>query len=88
MNILYDHAETVRCLAFSPDGKMLASGCDGGKVDLWDVAKGDLLCSIQAHRGRIWALGFSSDGRLLASAGNDVVKLWEPASLVPPRPPG
>jgi RNA polymerase sigma factor (sigma-70 family) len=69
-------------LAFSPDGRLLASS-DGATVHLWEVATGKEVRTFRGHRGEIDALGFSANGRRLASASADsTVLLWalEPAA--------
>ncbi len=76
----------VACLAFSPDGTILAGGDfrqDSSLVDihLWDVASGRTLRRIPAHRGSVHALSFAPDGRTLASAGTEpVIGLWDVAT--------
>lgn len=71
-------------LAFSPDGKVLASGSANKLVKLWDTATGAELHALQGHRFTILALAFSPDGKLLASGsyggGNGEIKLWDTAS--------
>jgi WD40 repeat protein len=72
-----DHPDTT-CLAFSPDGAVLAMN-RARAVELWDVAAGRLLRTLDGHAGAVSALAWSADGRLLASGGADqVVKLWDP----------
>jgi WD40 repeat protein len=67
----------VECVAFSPDGKILAMASSGGSVLLWDVATGMMLESLKGHASRVRTLAFSLDGRTLASGGEDrTVHLW------------
>jgi WD40 repeat protein len=69
--------EPVSFLAFSPDGKTLASS-GGGSVQLWEVATRREACRFQAHDTAQSSLTFSPDGRLLASGSTDItVLLWD-----------
>jgi WD40 repeat protein len=70
-------AKEVRCLAFSPDGTMIASG-HAGIALLWDVATGEKRSTLKAHKFAITALTYLDDGKTLATAGWDrTVKLWK-----------
>ena len=72
---------TAWSVAFSPDGRLVATGnYDGDAVWLWRVADGQLLQQLEEHpsRGRVAGLAFSPDGRLLLSGSEDAtVRLWE-----------
>jgi len=67
---------SVLCMAFSPDGKILALG--GPKLKLWDVASRKVTSTIEGHSAPVSCVAFSPDGKLLASGSDDhTVKLWE-----------
>jgi WD40 repeat protein len=84
------------CVAFSPDGSLLASGGGGGRYDepkpgelfLWDVGKRTRRATLQPHAGCVLSIAFAPDGKTLASASRGYVadeeahelKLWDVAS--------
>ncbi len=68
-------------VAFTPDGKRLATGSGTGIITLWDAESGQEVLTLRGHSGAIVRLTFSADGRFLASSSKDgTVKLWEAAT--------
>lgn len=77
-----EHGEAVYSVAFSPDGKTLASGgSEGGsdgKVILWDLATRSRLGEALLHPMGVRTIAFSPDGKTFGSGGNDGnVILWD-----------
>jgi RNA polymerase sigma factor (sigma-70 family) len=65
-------------LTFSPDGRMLASTLPGGTIRLWEILSGQERYRLVGHRGYIFGLSFTSDGRTLLSGGADSTALvWD-----------
>ena len=72
------HSGNINAVAYSPNGRIVASGGVDQTVKLWDVETGLELRTLMGHSSAVQALRFTPDGRLLASGGTDVViNLWD-----------
>ncbi|SLM37979.1 g-protein beta wd-40 repeats containing, partial [Lasallia pustulata] len=78
LQTLEGHSDQVNSVAFSPDGKQLASGSDDETVRIWDVAMGATLQTLEGHSDQVNSVAFSPDGKQLASGSDDeTVRLWD-----------
>src|SRR5262249_39070785 len=79
---LRGHTDYVFNVAFSPDGKTLASSSQDGTAKVWDATTGRLIHDLRGHSPDIcWRVAYSPDGTMLASGGRDqTVKIWDAAS--------
>jgi len=74
--LLKRHSNSVETVAFSPNGRLLASGSDDKTVKLWNSATGELIQRLEGHNNWVMAVAFCLDGRLLALAlADDTVRL-------------
>ena len=76
-DILSGHKGDIYSVAFSSDGKMLASGGADKTIKLWDIKTGKVIHTFIGHKGIVYSVRFSPNGKTLASGSEDeTIKLW------------
>lgn len=78
---LQGHTGVIGCIAWSPDGRMLASPSEDKTIRLWNIETGECLHTLKGHDDWVTSVAFDPEGHILASGCFDkMVKLWEPTS--------
>jgi WD40 repeat protein len=85
---LRGHKGPIEVLAFSHDGRTLATGGVDRSIRLWDISTGIEQAHFDGHRGRITSLAFSEDDTLLASGSSDTTALVWDVRKVTKKAPG
>ncbi|UZJ52882.1 hypothetical protein CBS101457_002202 [Exobasidium rhododendri] len=72
------HFHDMNTLSYSPDGQIVATGGDDGKVKLWNVSSGFCIATLSEHTAPITAIEFAKKGKILFSASMDgTVRAWD-----------
>jgi len=79
LKVLEGHEEWGRSVAWSSDGKKIASGASDKTVRIWDAKTGDELKVLRGHMEEVNSVAWSSDGKKVASAGSvdHTVRIWD-----------
>ena len=76
-SVFTDTFSQILSVAFSPDGKLLATGDVNHEIHVWQVETGKQLLNCKVDEGWVWSVAFSPDGHFLASSANRTVNLWD-----------
>src|SRR4051812_353116 len=75
---LRGHYNAICRIAWSPDGRMLASPSNDGTIRIWDAESGKALAVLEGHTGIVYNVAWSPDGRTLISTGQGYwMVLWD-----------
>jgi hypothetical protein len=75
------HTGPVLSVAFSPDGKQIASGSNDTTVKVWDASTGQEIRTLKGHTNTVYSVAFSPDGKQIISGSNDgTIEMWDASS--------
>jgi len=75
--ILRGHNSPIKRIAWSPDGRFLASPSQGSAIRIWDILTGECISVLQGHNKLVMSVAWSPNGRFLASCSHDnTVRIW------------
>ncbi|MEE8146483.1 MAG: WD40 repeat domain-containing protein, partial [Longimicrobiales bacterium] len=80
------HESSLTCVAYSPDGALVACGSESGGLSLCDALTGEVRFVVQGHSGAVLAVAFSRDGTRVSSIGNwddGMLRHWDARSGIP-----
>ncbi len=73
-----EHESCVLSVAYSPDGRRIATSASDGLVRIWDAETGNELRCLPGHRDSVWSVVYSPDGRRIVSGSSDhTVRIWD-----------
>ena len=68
---------SLKCVAWSPDGKFVATGSSDHTARVWDAASGDCMAILYGHSDKVVSVSFSTDGKLATGSCDNTARLWE-----------
>ena len=87
IHVLRGHRERIWPVAFSRNGKRIASGSDDGTIRIWDAETGKVVGELLGHTGVVNSVAFSPDGKLLVSSSDRTAQIWDVVTGKPAREP-
>jgi len=76
----------VAGVAFSPDGKYVATASWDSKANIWDAVSGAVVTTLPGHKGHVNSVSFSSDGKYVLTAAEDgTARVWEAWQTATPK---
>lgn len=78
VRVFTGHTGSIKTVAISPNGRLMASAGEDKSIMLWDIASGKRIKKLTGHTGFIYSLNFSADSGVLVSGGADsTVCVWD-----------